>query len=84
MNTVIAALPIIILIWLMTKRDPLPSYIALPAMALLTGFLQLVYFRADWQLVAANSLAGGLSVATPISIIAGAILLNRLLAISGA
>lgn len=84
MNTVIAALPIIILIWLMTKRDPLPSYIALPAMALLTGLLQLVYFRADWQLVAANSLAGGLSVATPISIIAGAILLNRLLAISGA
>ncbi|WP_404340742.1 L-lactate permease [Pseudoalteromonas mariniglutinosa] len=84
MNTVMAALPIIMLIWLMTKRRPLPSHLALPAMAVLTGLLQLFYFHADWQLVAANTLAGGLAVATPISIIAGAVLLNRLLAISGA
>ena len=84
MNTLVAALPILVLIWMMVKRSPIASYIALPITALLAALLQLFYFQADLRLLLANSFAGVLSVMTPISIIAGAILLNRMLAISGA
>ncbi|HCV01671.1 MAG TPA: lactate permease, partial [Pseudoalteromonas sp.] len=84
MNTLVAALPILLLIWMMVKRSPIASYIALPITALLAALLQLFYFQADLRLLLANVFAGVLSVMTPISIIAGAILLNRMLAISGA
>ncbi|MEM7390612.1 MAG: L-lactate permease, partial [Pseudomonadota bacterium] len=84
MNTLVAALPILVLIWMMVKRSPIASYIALPITALAAALLQLFYFQADLRLLLANSFAGVLSVMTPISIIAGAILLNRMLAISGA
>ncbi|MCO7205917.1 MULTISPECIES: L-lactate permease [Pseudoalteromonas] len=84
MNTLVAALPILVLIWMMVKRSPIASYIALPITALIAALLQLFFFQADLRLLLANSFAGVLSVMTPISIIAGAILLNRMLAISGA
>jgi len=83
-GTFISAFPILLLIWLMTKKQALPSHIALPISALLVGVIQLFYFQADGRLLAANIISGVLSVITPISIIAGAILLNRVLAISGA
>ena len=69
--------PIIILIWMMTKKNGLPSHIALPITALMVGALQLFYFGTDLTLISANIIAGILSAITPISIVAGAILLNR-------
>ncbi len=84
LGTFISVFPILLLIWLMTKKQALPSHIALPISALLVGVIQLFYFDADWRLLTANIISGTLSVITPISIIAGAILLNRVLAISGA
>ena len=83
-GTFISAFPILLLIWLMTKKQAIPSHIALPISALLVGAIQLFYFQADGRLLSANIISGVLSVITPISIIAGAILLNRVLAISGA
>ena len=84
MNAVISAFPILLLIWLMTKKKAVPSHIALPISALLVGLIQLFYFQADFILLTANTVSGLLSVATPISIVAGAILLNRVMAFSGA
>ena len=84
LNLAISVVPILLLIWMMTKRDALPSHIALPATALIIGLLQLFYFGTDITLLSANVIAGMLSAITPISIIAGAILLNRVIALSGA
>lgn len=84
LNLIISVIPILLLIWMMTKRNALPSHIALPITALLVGLLQLFYFGSDGQTLAANIFAGALSALTPISIIAGAILLNRTIALSGA
>ena len=84
MNTILSALPIVLLIWVMTKRNPVPSHIALPTVAVLVAFIQLVFFHADTGLLSANVIAGALSVLTPISIVAGAILLNRVMFFSGA
>ncbi|WP_305402159.1 L-lactate permease [Photobacterium leiognathi] len=84
LNLAISVIPILLLIWMMTKENALPSHVALPATALLIGLLQLVYFGTSSQLLAANVISGALSALTPISIIAGAILLNRTLNVSGA
>ncbi|GAB3515488.1 L-lactate permease [Photobacterium alginatilyticum] len=83
-NLAISVVPILLLIWMMTKKDALPSHIALPVTALIIGLLQLFYFGTDITLISANIIAGSLSAITPISIIAGAILLNRVIALSGA
>ena len=64
MNTLVAALPILVLIWMMVKRSPIASYIALPITALAAALLQLIYFQADLRLLLANSFAGVLSVMT--------------------
>ncbi|WP_421853323.1 L-lactate permease [Marinomonas sp.] len=84
MNTVLSALPILLLIWAMIKRNAVPSHIALPVVAALVAFIQLVFFQADFVLLIANVIAGALSVLTPISIVAGAILLNRVMFFSDA
>lgn len=83
LNLAISIIPILLLIWMMTKKNALPSHIALPVTALIIGFLQLVYFGTSGRLLTANIISGTLSAITPISIIAGAILLNRTLSISG-
>ncbi|UJF18181.1 L-lactate permease [Vibrio sp. SS-MA-C1-2] len=83
-NIIISVFPILLLIWMMTKKNAYPSYIALPATAVLVGILQLFYFDANPILVGANVITGALSAITPVSIIAGAILLNRVNEISGA
>jgi lactate permease len=41
MNTLVAALPILLLIWMMVKRSPIASYIALPITELLAALMQL-------------------------------------------
>lgn len=84
LNLAISVVPILLLIWMMTKRNALPSHIALPITALIIGLLQLFYFGTDATLLSANIISGMLSAITPISIIAGAILLNRVIALSGA
>jgi lactate permease len=77
-------MPIILLIWMMTKKNGVPSHIALPITALMVGVLQYFYFNTDLTLINANIIAGTLSAITPISIVAGAILVNRLTFLSGA
>jgi lactate permease len=79
----LSVIPIVILIWMMTKKNGLPSHIALPVTALMVGTIQLFYFGTDITLISANIIAGILSAITPISIVAGAILLNRMIYLSG-
>lgn len=80
----ISVVPIVILIWMMTKKNGVPSHIALPITALMVGTLQYFYFNTSFTLISANIIAGVLSAITPISIVAGAILVNRLTFLSGA
>ncbi|KLN96912.1 L-lactate permease [Moellerella wisconsensis] len=84
MSLFLSVAPIIMLIWMMTKRRSLPSYIALPLTALVIYGIQLIWFKNDYVLLNANIITAFISVLTPISIIAGAILLNKLMQISGA
>ena len=84
MDTVFALFPVVALIWSMTKARPLTAHVALPLAALCAVLIQWGYFQADALTLLANIIAGGLAVLTPVSIIAGAILLNRVLVISGA
>ncbi|NQZ92453.1 MAG: L-lactate permease [Moritella sp.] len=83
-SLILAMMPIIVLIWMMTKKNGVPSYIALPLTALFVAALQIFYFQTDLTLIWANVVAGSLSAITPISIIAGAILMNRMMCLSGA
>ena len=76
--------PIILLIWMMTKHQGVPAYIALPLTALEVYALQLLWFNGDLLLLHANVITALVAVFTPITIIAGAILLNKLMQISGA
>ncbi|WP_373778379.1 L-lactate permease [Glaesserella sp.] len=76
--------PIVLLIYLMVKRNALPSYIALPLIAALVLVIQLFYFGTDFNLVSANIVSALISVLTPITVIFGAILFNRFSEVSGA
>ncbi|AKD38838.1 LctP [Pasteurella multocida subsp. multocida OH4807] len=79
----LSILPIGLLIYFMVKRNSLPSYIALPLIALLTYFLQAFYFETDFTRLNANVIAGLIATQTPITIIFGAILFNRMMEVSG-
>ncbi|ACR11716.1 L-lactate permease [Teredinibacter turnerae T7901] len=76
--------PIVFLIYLMTRRNSMPSYKALPLCALLLYFIMLVVFARDPVLVHAAVLDGLLIAWTPIVIIAGAIFLFRTMEVTGA
>jgi lactate permease len=84
MDFLLAILPIAVLIYVMTKKRPWPSYISLPFAAALVYFLTLIHFRLDANLVNATVVNGALSALTPISIIWGAILLSQTMRRSGA
>ncbi|MDO4627481.1 MAG: L-lactate permease [Pasteurellaceae bacterium] len=75
--------PIILLIYLMVKRNAWPSYIALPSIAMLVLLIQLFYFNSDFTLVSANIVSGLVAVLTPVTVIFGAVLFNRFSEISG-
>lgn len=75
--------PIVLLIYLMVKRNALPSYIALPWIAVVVLIIQLVFFGTDIQTVSANIMAALVDVQTPITVIFGAILFNRFSDVSG-
>ncbi|CAI2521724.1 L-lactate permease [Serratia proteamaculans] len=76
--------PIVLLIWMMTKKNGVPSYIALPLTAAAVYAIQMFWFDNLPLLLHANIITALVSVFTPITIIAGAILLNKLMQISGA
>ncbi len=76
--------PIILLIYLMVKRNALPSYVALPWIAAVVFIIQLVFFGTNITIVSANIASALIAVQTPITVIFGAILFNRFSEISGA
>jgi lactate permease len=84
MDFLLAILPIVILIYVMTKKNSWPSHISLPFGAGLVYLLVLIRSRLDPNLVNATVVNGALSALTPISIIWGAILLSQTLRRSGA
>ena len=62
----------------------MPSYLALPLTAAVVYAVQLLWFDASLRLLHANIITALVSTLTPITIIAGAILLNKLMQVSGA
>ncbi len=83
MSLFLSIFPIVLLIFLMVKKNSLPSYVALPLIAILVYVLQLTYFGNHFTSVNANVIAGIVATLTPITIIFGAILFNRMMEISG-
>lgn len=83
-DLIFAAGPIIILIFWMTKKSPMPSAQALPLAALLAYGIRLAWFGTDANLVNASVLAGVLLALTPILIVWGAIFLFRTMEHCGA
>ncbi|EGV38858.1 transporter, lactate permease family [Neisseria weaveri LMG 5135] len=75
--------PIALLIWLMVKKNGMPSYIALPLIAALIYVLQITYFGNDFMLLNANVVSGLISTLTPITVIFGAIMFNRMMETTG-
>ncbi|OOF42887.1 lactate permease [Rodentibacter rarus] len=76
--------PIVLLIYLMVKRNALPSYLALPWIAVVVLIIQLIFFGTDISIVSANIASALIAVQTPITVIFGAILFNRFSEVSGA
>ncbi|MEX0631248.1 L-lactate permease [Serratia ureilytica] len=66
------------------QRNGVPSYLALPLTAAVVYAVQLLWFDASLRLLHANIITALVSTLTPITIIAGAILLNKLMQVSGA
>lgn len=75
--------PIVLLIYLMTKKNSMPSYKALPLTALVVYLLMLSVFGRDPIHVHAVVIKGLLVAWTPILIIAGAIFLFRTMEATG-
>ena len=84
MDLFFAALPIGFLIFVMTKKNGLPSTVAFALAALLTYLIRLWYFKTSPNLAHAAILSGLLSALTPISIVFGAIFFFVALERSGA
>ncbi len=84
MDIFVSLLPIVLLIFLMTKKDSMPSFRALPLMALLLYIIKLAYFEFDANLVNATVIQGLLTALIPITIVWGAILLFRTMEATGA
>ena len=62
--------PIVLLIWLMVKKNSVPSYIALPVTAVLIYIIQMFYFNSPTLALNANVAAVPVSgCADPASVI---------------
>ncbi|MDO4435929.1 MAG: L-lactate permease [Cardiobacteriaceae bacterium] len=83
MNLALSLLPIVLLIYLMVKKNAMPSYKALPLIAVLVFGLQWLYFKASFVSLSANIVAGLMATLTPITVIFGAILFNRMMEETG-
>jgi len=79
-----AYFPIVLLIYLMTRKNSMPSFKALPLCALVLYVIMLVVFGRDPNVVHAAVLDGLLVAWTPILIIAGAIFLFKTMEATGA
>ncbi|STZ75625.1 L-lactate permease [Bergeriella denitrificans] len=75
--------PIVLLIWLMVKKNSMPSYIALPITAVLIYIIKIAYFGDDFMLLNATAASGLVSTLTPITVIFGAIMFNRMMETTG-
>ncbi|WP_377893110.1 L-lactate permease [Alteromonas sp. R78001] len=84
MNLAFSYLPLILLITLMVKKNPMPSSKALPLSAVVAYMVVLLVFKQDARLVNASVISGALLALTPLSIIAGAIFLFKCMEITGA
>jgi lactate permease len=80
----LAALPIVFLIVVMTKPNPLPATVAFSLAAALAFIVRLSYFRTAFPLLSAAVISGLLDALTPISIVFGAIFFFVALEKSGA
>ena len=84
LSFILSVFPIILLIYLMVKRNALPSYVALPWIATLVIGVHLLHFNTDIVTISANVTAAIVAVQTPITVIFGAILFNKFSEVSGA
>lgn len=84
LDLLLAALPIALLVFWMTKKRSMPSNRALPLAALLLYLILLVHFPPGPRLVHAAVVEGLLTALTPISIVLGAILLFKSMEFTGA
>ncbi len=84
MDLLFAALPIGLLIFVITKKNGLPSTVAFALAALLTYLIRIGFFETRPNLANAAILSGLLQALTPISIVFGAIFLFVALERSGA
>ncbi|WP_432822679.1 L-lactate permease, partial [Trichloromonas sp.] len=84
MATALSLFPIVLLIYLMTKKNNLPSFKALPLVALILYLIKLVFFDIDANLANATVLNGLLTAWTPILIVWGAIFLFKTMEYTGA
>jgi lactate permease len=84
MDLFFAALPIGLLIFVMTKKNGLPSTVAFALAALLTYFVRIWFFKTSPNLAHAAIVSGLLQALTPISIVFGAIFFFVALEHSGA
>jgi len=75
--------PIVLLIWLMVKKNSMPSYVALPITAALIYAIKLFYFGDNAMLLNATAASGLVSTLTPITVIFGAIMFNRMMETNG-
>jgi lactate permease len=84
MDLFFAAVPIAVLIFVMTKKNGLPSTVAFALAAVLTYLVRILYFKTSPSLAHAAVMNGLLQALTPISIVFGAILFFVALERSGA
>jgi lactate permease len=84
MDVFLAAAPIAFLIFVMTKKNGLPSTVAFALAALLTYVIRVSYFKTSPNLANAAVVNGLLQALTPISIVFGAILFFVAMERSGA
>ncbi|MGD2023080.1 MAG: L-lactate permease [Desulfobacterales bacterium] len=83
MDLLVASSPIIVLIYMMTKKNSVSSHVALPVAAALVYGIKLIYFGHDPNLINATVVNGLLTAWTPILIIWGAIFLFKTMEHSG-
>ncbi|GAC03899.1 L-lactate permease [Paraglaciecola chathamensis] len=79
-----AYLPVVVLIYLMTKKRSLSASKALPLSAFIAYLLIVFVFNFELRLVNASVISALLLALTPITIIAGAIFLFRCIEVTGA
>lgn len=84
LDFIIAALPIGLLVYWMTKKNGMAANRALPLAAVLLYGILLVYFRLNPVLVQAAVVEGMLTALTPIAIVLGAVLLFKTMERTGA